>query len=65
MNHSYSSNELSFIHYPHTYGFESSDNHFKSFGLFDFLSFRFPHEALDLQNIESSNWVNTQILIHG
>ena len=64
-DHTYSSNEPNYTHYPCAYGFESSNNHLKSFGLFNFSSSRFPHEVCDLQNVESSNWVNTQFPIHG
>ena len=63
--HTYSSNETNYTHYHRAYDFESSNDHSKSFGLFDFSSSQFAHEVCDLQNIESSNWVNTQFLIHG
>ena len=46
--HTYSSNEPNYTHYPCVYGFESNDDHSKSFGLFDFSSSRFLHEVCDL-----------------
>ena len=49
-DYTYLSNEPKFTHYPCAYGFESSDNHCRSFELFDFLFSRFPHEVCDLQN---------------
>ena len=64
-DHTYSSNEPNYTHYNPAYGFESSDDHSKSFGLFNFSSSRFLHEVCDLQNTGSSNWVNTQFPIHG
>ena len=65
IEHTYSSNESNYTYYLCAYGFESNDDNSKSFKLFDFSSSRFPHEVCDLQNVGSSNWVNTQFPIHG
>ena len=64
-DHTFSSNEPKFTHYPYAYSFESSDDHSRSFGLYNYLFSRFAHEVRDLQNTRSNNWVNKQFLIHG
>ena len=53
------------ILYLRAYDFEFRYDDSRSFGLFNFLSYRFPHDVCDLQNARSRNWINIQFPIHG